>query len=77
MRQNVTFVVVLAAAAGVGALLVMPGRRTLEPLDSASRGGVCAACADGASPIAAGAPAPRAVGAGARPHRPGEREGLR
>lgn len=33
MRQNVAFVVVLAAAAGVGALLVMPGRRTLEPGD--------------------------------------------
>jgi hypothetical protein len=30
MRQNVAFVVVLAAAAGVGALLVMPGRRTLD-----------------------------------------------
>ncbi len=30
MRQNVAFVVVLAAAAGVGALLVMPGRRALD-----------------------------------------------
>lgn len=30
MRQNVAFVVVLAAAAGVGALLVMPGRRSLD-----------------------------------------------
>ena len=30
MRQNVAFVVVLAGAAGVGALLVMPGRRTID-----------------------------------------------
>jgi hypothetical protein len=30
MRQNAAFVAVLAAAAGVGALLVMPGRRTLD-----------------------------------------------
>jgi sulfatase modifying factor 1 len=30
MRQNVAFVAVLACAAGAGALLVMPGRRTLE-----------------------------------------------
>jgi formylglycine-generating enzyme len=30
MRQNAVFVAVLAAAAGLGALLVMPGRRSLD-----------------------------------------------
>lgn len=36
MRQSVAFVVVLAGAAGVGALLVMPGRRALDVTPASS-----------------------------------------
>jgi len=65
MRQNVAFVVVLASAAGVGALLVMPGRRTIEvsPTPTATE-------AETSAPPATARPRPRALPAPQEPTTP-------